>query len=314
MNNRTVSIIGNVQPYLQMPRTAAVGATAADDYERARNALRFITVGGHDQRVRVACQLKQGLGEAGRQLWDEWRDGRGDDEANAVWKSVKESGKLGIGSLFFEAKANGWRDGGQYRRPSPAEAAERKRLAAARAEKEAAKEASKRAAAEERARQEWAEALPTHLHPYLAAKSIGPHGARIFNDKLLIPIHDIHGAILSLQYIHRDGAKLFLEGGPVKGNFYLLGNPDEVLCIAEGFATGASIREATGHAVAIAFNAGNLLPVAIALRTKYPEIRIVICADDDHQTNGNPGLTKAKEAARFVSGFVAVPTFGRGRA
>ena len=84
------------------------------DIDRIREALQFIPVGGHDERVRVAFMLKSGLGESGRALWDEWCDGRGDDEAASVWKSASETGPLQIGTLFHEAKANGWRDDGRY--------------------------------------------------------------------------------------------------------------------------------------------------------------------------------------------------------
>nr|MBP6718150.1 toprim domain-containing protein [Rhodoferax sp.] len=77
----------------------------------------------------------------------------------------------------------------------------------------------------------------------------------------------------------------------------------------EGYATGASIHECTGHAVAVAFNAGNLEAVAVALRTKYPALKIIIAADDDHQTPGNPGITKAKAAAQTTGATLAVPVF-----
>ena len=52
----------------------------------------------------------------------------------------------------------------------------------------------------------------------------------------------------------------------MSGCYLLIGKPDGALCIVEGYATGASIREAAGYAVAVAFNAGNLLPVARTLR------------------------------------------------
>ena len=79
--------------------------------------------------------------------------------------------------------------------------------------------------------------------------------------------------------------------------------------MCEGFATGASIHEATGGAVAVAFNAGNLSAVALALRVKYPGLTITIAADDDWHTSGNPGLTAAKQAAVDVGGKLAVPDF-----
>ena len=35
----------------------------------------------------------------------------------------------------------------------------------------------------------------------------------------------------------------------------------------------------------------------------------MIAADDDHATDGNPGLTKAHAAAELIGGNVAVPIF-----
>ena len=86
-----------------------------------------------------------------------------------------------------------------------------------------------------------------------------------------------------------------------------------MICIAEGYATGASIFEATGHAVAVAFDAGNLLPVAEALRSKFCNIELRICADDDRRAADNPGLKYAIEAAEKVEGTIALPVFGEGR-
>jgi putative DNA primase/helicase len=85
---------------------------------------------------------------------------------------------------------------------------------------------------------------------------------------------------------------------------------DRAICIAEGFATGATIYEAIGCPVAVAFNAGNLGPVARVLREEYPDLTLIVCADDDYRTEGNPGLTKAKEAAAAVGGRLAIPDFG----
>jgi putative DNA primase/helicase len=81
------------------------------------------------------------------------------------------------------------------------------------------------------------------------------------------------------------------------------------LIVCEGFATGASIHECTDHAVAVAFNAGNLEAVAVALRSKYPALKIIIAADDDHQTPGNPGMTKATAAVQATGSALAVPVF-----
>lgn len=57
----------------------------------------------------------------------------------------------------------------------------------------------------------------------------------------------------------------------------------------------------------VAFNAGNLLAVARDIRNKYRRARIVICGDNDLNTDGNPGLTKASEAANAVNAELFLP-------
>lgn len=151
------------------------------------------------------------------------------------------------------------------------------------------------------------------VHPYLRAKAILAHGVRTEGDLLLVPMRDTNGTLHSLQTIAPDGSKRFLPGGRVHGSYFSIGKPNSVLVVCEGFGTGASIHEATGHAVAVAFSAGNLMPVAQALRSKYPELAIVLAADDDWKTPGNPGVNRAREAAQAVNGEVAVPVFPNGR-
>lgn len=156
----------------------------------------------------------------------------------------------------------------------------------------------------------WMTAQPVTEHPYLTLKGVGAHGAKIYNGALVIPVRD--GKTLhSLQFIMADGEKLFLSGGRVTGCYHSIGNaPVDTLCIAEGFATAASIHEATGHPVAVAFNAGNLMLVAKAMRAKFPKLKIVMCADDDAATAGNPGVTAARAAAREIGAVLAIPAFG----
>ena len=166
-----------------------------------------------------------------------------------------------------------------------------------------------------RAAQERAEAMVRKSvaargdHPYLARKKALPHGVRQLGTALLIPVRNARGELQTLQMISPDGTKMFLSGGRVAGGFFLIGEVRDVLLIAEGFATGSTLHQATRSAVAVAFNAGNLERVARSLRALHKTTRIVVCADDDAQTPGNPGRTKATEAARAVGGFVAVPRF-----
>ncbi len=158
-----------------------------------------------------------------------------------------------------------------------------------------------------------AKSVPALNHAYLAKKRVQASGARIEGDWLIIPMRDTAGVLHSLQKIAPDGSKRFQYGGRVRGCYFSIGKPAGRLIICEGFATGASIHECTGHAVAVAFNAGNLESVALALREKYPALAITIAADDDHKTEGNPGLTKATAAAQAVGGSLAEPMFATGR-
>mgnify|MGYP003382022743 CR=1 FL=1 len=173
-------------------------------------------------------------------------------------------------------------------------------------------EREQRAEAAERAAQLVAATSPAPTdHPYLVRKGIAANGLLVGADgRLLIPMHDSTGALSSLQFIDAEGDKRFLTGGRVKGCSYTIGEPGETVCIAEGFATSAAIHAATGHAVVVAFTAGNLEAVATDCRKKWPKSRLVVCADDDAVTVGNPGRTKATAAARAIGGLLAVPDFG----
>lgn len=156
-------------------------------------------------------------------------------------------------------------------------------------------------------------ATPCVSHPYLTTKGVQAYGIRQAGDNLLIPLYDLAGMLHSLQTITPAGFKRFQTGGRVKGCFHGLRGSAGVLLICEGYATGASLHEATGYAVAVAFNAGNLKMVALEFRSQYPDVKIVISADDDYQTDGNPGMTKARSAAETVGGYLAVPDFAANR-
>lgn len=161
--------------------------------------------------------------------------------------------------------------------------------------------------------QRWNAASPCTGHPYLTAKGVPGHGLRVAGDLLLIPVRNTSGKLQSLQTITPDGTKRFQAGGRMTGGHHSIGRPTGCVVVCEGYATGASIHAATGHAVAVAFNAGNLQSVAVAIHARYPGLPIIMAADDDHQTDGNPGITKARQAALAVGGAVAVPLFTCGR-
>lgn len=153
----------------------------------------------------------------------------------------------------------------------------------------------------------------TISNPYCLAKNVKPFGLKEFHDKntLIVPIRNGAGQLVNLQFIFEDGKKRFLTGGEKSGCYYSFGGkPVDRILIVEGFATGASLHEATGIPVAVAFDKDNLRAVARIVRNNMPKCTLVLCADDDAQTAGNPGMTKATEAARAVGGLLAVPLFG----
>lgn len=126
---------------------------------------------------------------------------------------------------------------------------------------------------------------------------------------LLVPLLDADGKMWSLQSISADGKKLFPKFSRKRGCLFVLPGADDVVAVAEGYATAATIHEATGWTVAVAFDAGSMLPVALALRGKYPQAQFVICGDDDTATPGNPGRKAAQAAADAVSGVCVLPDF-----
>lgn len=196
------------------------------------------------------------------------------------------------------------------------------RIRAMQAERQAEEQAM-HAKAREEAQALWNGAEPaTADHPYLKRKAVQPHGLRVHGGNLLLPCYDAAGELHSLQHIAGNGAKWYVTGGRVSGCFFIIadgGYPANVailanaatnaLVISEGFATGATIHEATGLPVAVARNAGNLRHVAKALRAKHPHAHILVAADNDHATPGNPGMARATEAAQAVGGTVVVPPF-----
>jgi len=221
----------------------------------------------------------------------------------------------GLGGTFGDW-STGLSETWQAARDKPMSAAERAAWRRQIEETKAAAEAERRKRQGEAARKAsaiWKAATPAGGdHPYLTKKRIGPHGARVHDDRVVVPVR-VDGDLVSLQFIAADGEKRFLTDGRIAGGYFSIGKPVDVLCIAEGFATGASIHEATGYAVAVAFNAGNLMAVAKAMREKFPDMRLILCADDDCGTDGNPGIAKATEAARAVAALLALPDFGTDR-
>ncbi|MBK9665539.1 MAG: toprim domain-containing protein [Gammaproteobacteria bacterium] len=186
-------------------------------------------------------------------------------------------------------------------------------IAAARARAQAKRRAEHEARAVD-ARGEWARTVaPDHAHPYLIAKGVQAHNLRQLGAWLIVPLFDAYWLLWNVQRIMPDGTKRF-RPGRAGGLFSPIGDltyPTRLL-ICEGWATGATLHEETGHPVLCAMNAGNLLRVAQAARTAWPGAGLVICADNDRYTAGNPGVNKATEASKATGAALIVPEFPEG--
>jgi len=220
----------------------------------------------------------------------------------------------GLGGCFGDW-SSGFSDNWQEKRDKPFSQSERtafmRRVEEARKHAEAERQ-QQYADTAEKAASIWNAATPANdNHPYLVRKGTKANGTRVHQGALVIPVRS-GGELHSLQFINDDGSKRFLSGGRISGGYFSIGTIEgaDALCIAEGFATGATIHQATGYPVAVAFNAGNLEQVAKAMRHKLPALPIIICADDDVDTEGNPGITKANHAALVIGAKLAIPSFG----
>ena len=177
-------------------------------------------------------------------------------------------------------------------------------------------------------------AAPAKSHPYLIRKGVNSYGLKIgswvkniqaengwlpitIRDALFVPLVDQWGKIWNLQAILPDSEPLgrdkdFMSGGRKAGLFYSIGDPSDTILLCEGYATGATLYDRTGKQTIIAFDCGNLISVAQSIRSANPKSEIIVCADNDRFTPGNPGLVKAREAALAVGGLVSVPEFPEG--
>lgn len=142
-------------------------------------------------------------------------------------------------------------------------------------------------------------------HPYLTEKGVKGYGLLERNGALVMPLKNSAGEIRSYQTIRPDGAKRFLKDAQKNGCFHLIGQPGNVAYIVEGYATGATVFEATGQGVFVACDTSNLSPVVNAVRSIYPGIRLIIAADHDASGAGQKAANKAASRDSNTSVIVA---------
>lgn len=134
---------------------------------------------------------------------------------------------------------------------------------------------------------------------------------------IAIPLYNAQFELRNLQIIYNGGkSKRFLTNGQKSGLFYIIGDinekPSLPLVFCEGFATGASLYEATGWPVVVCFDAGNIPTVAEHF-VANPR-RKIFAGDNDWETALDPkkintGVVKAKQGAAIVGGLWCAPQF-----
>ena len=281
-----------------------------------------------DEWAKILAAIKSEFdNETGFDLANEWSATAAENynakNTRDTWKSVKASGGVTIGTLIFMAKQKGFtlpKADQPVSQPDPATVARLASERAARQQADQASEQARHANASNEAALLWQSASESGTSPYLTRKGVQPYGVRFASDGcVLVPLIDAAGKLWNLQRIapskpaNGGTDKLFLKGGRKSGLWHWCGDPAaaSVLLVAEGYATAASVHQATGRPVAVAFDAGNLAHVCKALHLAHPAALIVICGDDDLQTfaekGHNPGRDKATAAARAVAGLAVFP-------
>lgn len=272
---------------------------------KIREAISFISSVDRETWVRIGMAVKSELGEEGFDIWDSWSreaDSYKELAARSVWKSIKGAGKIGIGTLFHEAIANGWSDNDKHAEPS-AQEMEARRKARAEREAQAVREERKRLADNKKAADKAAGLIKSckpQEHNYLRSKQL-PHVMGLVTEdlQLVIPMrnvetNELQGAqVIKWLMNERQWEKKFLYGQKSKGAVFRLGSPlarESWLC--EGYATGLSIEAALRQLslqanVLVCFSAENMAHVASMIKGKKYTFA-------DHDESGT-GQAKAKQ-------------------
>lgn len=294
-------------------------------------ALNHIDAGSsRDEWYKMLCAVKAELSDAGRDIamaWSQKSDKFNQRDFDFTWRKINVYGKTKIGTLIAEAQKNGFEFGSQRVTITADEIERRDNARKIAMEKQQKRE---RLASEFSARVS-AQALiwwekytdAPDDHPYLVRKNIKPHTAKFgnwrkygykletietYSNALIIPIYNVNGlyglqGITPTKHLQANGKytdKHYMFGLGKSGLFTYFGEPKKRIIICEGWATGASIYEATGDFVMVAFDCGQLEDKAKIAREKWPKLQIIIAADNDQFTHKNPGITMAEKLSKEI--------------
>ena len=310
-----------------------------DELARARAALAVIPSQDYSTWVDMAFAVKQGFGDAGFDIWDEWsRSAHNYSEraARVTWRSASASGGKTLASLFWLAERHGFDLQGSRVAGAVVHAVagpDRQTLErrAQEAQREERKVRARHAAVAREAASIWQWARPVGPeHPYLTRKQLKATetlreleavelrtllGYEASSEEeilagrvLIVPVW--RGERLStLELIDEHGRKSSLAGGAKKGGYWMTrpepvtGETASPMLIGEGVATVLSAHRATGWLAAAALSSGNLSEVAGVLRERFPDAGLIVLGDLGH------GEESARQAARHVAAQLALPVF-----
>lgn len=157
-----------------------------------------------------------------------------------------------------------------------------------------------------------------HTCPYLREKEIEAYNVgQLENGTLLIPAHDSKGKLLSVQFV-TDESKTFLQDTKTEGSFHTIdyGYGNGPVIITEDYVTAATIYDATRRSTITAFEPNNLEPVVASLKSRNPDLEILIAVNNPYsilpedrfdlekRESYSPWFEKALAVAKLFDGKV----------
>lgn len=299
------------------------------DFYTISNALYCVDAHPYETWISMGMAIKSELLEAGWPLWNAWSATAVNyDEKEAIrqWKNFKAEGGTKIGTLFREARNQGWKSDAPYT-PQPKPKFDTAVWLSKKGQEKADKLLAEKDQAEaaQRAREWWGRTSGPAIanHPYCKRKHIKPKGARHAGGILFIPMYDQDHSLVNLQRIYENGSKWFLKNGKLKGCYGLvcnnhdpdlppirsLGGGEVMLC--EGWATACTLYTKHRLPVFVAFSAGNLAAVAKlmddVLSAKFT--KVWVCGDVDKGGAGQKAAAAAMANIRFREKALMLPVF-----
>jgi hypothetical protein len=264
-----------------------------DEIERALSALHALDPGcSREQWIRIGMAAKNaGLSLEDFTIWSSSAPNYvSERDCEQVWRSFSDGG-VKAATLYGMAFSANWNDPAKQRHNGHG----KHQAFSAAAEPIRSQQTPPRA--DKSASALWERSIPaTGEHTYILAKRGQPDGLRIVGAGdtatiagqsvagwLVVPALSLDGDLRTLQLIPPPGIgkKLNLPGASFGDGMFIVGNIAESarVFIVEGIGQAWACWQATGSAAVVCFGAGRMSTVANLLRTRYPELRLVVVPD-----------------------------------